>query len=67
MYFLTSYFYILAHLFFFLFRAAPVAFGSSQARGRISAVAASLYHSHGNAGSKPCPRPTPQLTAAWDL
>ena len=33
------------------FRAAPVAYGSSQARGQIGAAAASLYHSHSNAGS----------------
>ena len=34
------------------FRAAPLLCGSSQARGRITAVAASLYHSHRNARSK---------------
>ena len=34
--------------FFFLFRAAPVAYGSSWARGQIRAAAASLCHSHGN-------------------
>ena len=39
--------------FFFFLRAAPVAYGSSQARGRIGAVAASLHHSHSNVGSKP--------------
>ena len=34
-------------LFFFLpFRAAPVAYGGSQARGRIGATAAGLGHSH---------------------
>ena len=44
---------------FFRFRAAPVAHGSSQARGRIGAVAASLHHSHSNAGSKLCLRPAP--------
>ena len=38
-------------------------FGSSQARGRIGTAAAILYHSHSIAGSKPHPRPTPQLTA----
>ena len=32
-------------LFLPLFRAAPTAFGSSQARGRIGAVAAGLRHS----------------------
>ena len=41
-------------LFFYLFafsRAAPTAFGGSQARGLIRAVAAGLHHSHSNAGS----------------
>ena len=31
--------------------AAPTAYGTPQARGRFGAVAASLYHSHRNAGS----------------
>ena len=38
--------------FFGLFRATPMAYGSSQVRGRIGAVAASLHHSHSNIGSK---------------
>ena len=29
--------------------------------GRIGAAAAGLHHSHSNAGSEPCLRPTPQL------
>lgn len=33
------------------FKAAPVAYGGSQARGQIAAVAASLHHSHSNTGS----------------
>ena len=42
----------LAHdFFFFLFRAISVAYGNSQARGRIGAAAASLYHNHSKAGS----------------
>ena len=41
------------------------AYGSSQARGRIGATAAGLYHSHSNVGSEPC-LPTPQLTAMPD-
>ena len=48
---------------FCLFRAAPVAYGSSQARGQIGAIAASLHHSHSNARSKPHLQPTPQLRA----
>ena len=38
--------------FFFLFRAIPVAYGGSQDRGRIRAIAAGLYHSHSNMGSE---------------
>ena len=33
-------------LFFCLFRAALMAYGSSQARGQIIAVVAGLHHSH---------------------
>ena len=51
---------------FCIFRAAPTAYGASQARGHIRAEAANLHHSHSNAGSKPCLRPTPQLTATTD-
>ena len=32
-------------VFVLLFRAAPVAYGSSQARGQIGAVAVGLHHS----------------------
>ena len=49
------------HFFFFL--TAPMAYGGSQARGRTRATAAGLCHSHSNARSEPCLRPTPQLTA----
>ena len=51
---------------FYLFAiswAAPAAYGGSQARGLIRAVAASLHQSHSNAGSEPCLHPTPQVTA----
>ena len=50
-----------------LFRAVPAAYGGSQARRPIGAVAASLHHSHSNAGSEPHLRPTPQLRAMPDL
>ena len=53
-------------LFSLLFRATPVANGSSQARGWIGATAASLCHSHSNEGSEPGLQPTPQLTATLD-
>ena len=47
-------------VFFFscLFRAAPMAYASSQARGRIGAAAASLSHSHNNTRSQPSLQPT---------
>ena len=40
-------------------RAAPAAYGASQARGPIGAVATGLCQSHSNAGSKPHLQPTP--------
>lgn len=40
--------------FFFSFRASPLAYGDSQARGLIGATTASLHHSHSNARSKLC-------------
>ena len=50
-------FYLFIYL---LFRATPAAYGSSHTRGQIRAIAASLYHSHGNQGSEPHLQPTPQ-------
>ena len=38
-----------------------MAYGGSQARGGIGAVATGLRHSHSNSGSKLCLQPTPQL------
>ena len=49
-----------------LFRAAPAAHGSSQARGPIAAAATGLRHSHSNLGSEPHLRHTLQLTATLD-
>ena len=60
-------FYEVPDQFFCLFRAVPMAYGGSQARGLIGAVAASLLQSHSNAGSEPPLRPTPQLVAMPDL
>ena len=51
---------------FFFFKATPEAYGSSQARDRIGAVAAGLPHSHSSAGSESLLRPTPQLMATPD-
>ena len=39
---------------FCLFRPMPSAYGGSQARGPIGAVATGLAHSHSNVGPKPC-------------
>ena len=44
----------------------PSAYGGSQARGLIRAVATGLHHSHSNVRSKPRLQPTPQLTATLD-
>ena len=52
--------------FFVFFRATPVAYGGSQARGLIRAIAPSLRQSHSNARSKLRVQPTPQLTATPD-
>ena len=64
------YIYIFVCLFVFcLFvfsRAAPGAYGGSQARGLITTVATGLHHSHSNAGSEPHLWPTPQLMATPD-
>ena len=54
------------YFLFLLYRAASTAYGGSQARGPIRAAAASQHHSHSNAESEPCLRPTPQLTATLD-
>ena len=50
---------------FFLFRAIPTAYGSSQARDPIGVAASSLCHSysHSNLGSEPHLRPAVQFMA----
>ena len=48
--------------FIFIFRAALVTYGISQARGQIRAAAASLLHSHSNAGLESHLWPTVQLS-----
>ena len=58
--------------FFFFFglfafsRAAPAAYGDSQGRGLIGALASGLCQSHRNTRSEPRLQPTPQLTATPD-
>ena len=60
----SSGFHLFISFFIFIFsRAAPVAYGGSQARGPIGATAAGLHHSHSHAGSELRLRPTPQLRA----
>ena len=60
----TAFFFFFFHFCFF--RAAPMAYGVSPARGWIWAAAAGLQHSQSNTQSKPCPQTTPQLTAMLD-
>ena len=52
--------------FFGFFQDAPTAYGGSQARGEIGAIAAGLCHSHSKSGSKALLKPTPQLIAKLD-
>ena len=54
------------YFYFLLFRAGLEAYGSSQARGRIRAVAAGLHHSHVIARSELHLQSTPQLIAMLD-
>ena len=41
------------YFIFCVFRAVPITYGGSQARGLVGATAAGLCHSQSNAGSKP--------------
>ena len=59
-------FYSLFYFIFLLFRATPAAYGGSQARGQIGAVAARVHHSHSNLRSQPHLPPTPQLMTTPD-
>ena len=65
---LVGWFLFIFHFFkiFCLYRAAPEAYGGSQGRGPVRAVAASLRQSHSNATSELSLQPTPQLTAIPD-
>ena len=47
-------------------RASPMAYGGSQARSLMGAVAVGLRQSHSNARYEPHLRPTPQLMAMPD-
>ena len=61
----SSFFFFFLSFCHFLGRA-PLAYGSSQARGLIGAEATGLHQGHSNAGSEPHLQPTPQLTATPD-
>ena len=69
-YSICLFFFLFFFFFFFsflsFFRAAPAAYGGSQARGPTEAIAASLHQSYGNVGSKPCLQSTLQLMAMPD-
>jgi len=47
------FFLFVCFVFLLFLWATPAAYGGSQARGRIGAVATGLHQSHSNAGSKP--------------
>ena len=49
----VHYFSFFPFFFLLLFRATFMAYGGSQARGPIGAIAAGLHHSHNNMGSEP--------------
>ena len=64
---------IYIYIFFFplylslsLFKATPMAYGGSQARGPMGAIATSLRQSHSNWESEPSLQPIPQLTSTPD-
>ena len=57
---------ILLFFLIFFFRASLVAYGGSQARGPIGAIAAGLRHSHSHVGSEPHLQTTPQLMTMPD-
>ena len=46
------FYFILLFLVFLSFKATPMAYGGSQARGPIRTVAAGLHRSHSNVASK---------------
>ena len=61
-----NFIYLFIFCLFAISWAAPAAYGGSQARGLIGAIALGLRQSHSNVGSKPRLQHTPQLTATVD-
>ena len=59
----SSFFFFCLFVFLPFPGPLPMAYGGSQVRGRIGAIAAGLRQSHGNSGSELRLQPTPQLTA----
>ena len=60
--------YTLCVFFFWLFRAAPVVYGSFHARGQIRASTVGVHHSHSNARSSTHQaRPGIEHTTSWIL
>ena len=64
---LISHLYSSSASFFFLFRAAPEAYGRSQARGWIRATAAGLHHSHSNCILNPLSQARDWTYTSWIL
>ena len=62
----TNFLFVCLFVFLLFLWAAPTAYGGSQARGRLGAVATGLHQSHSNSGSELRLQPTPQLTATPD-
>ena len=62
--FLFYFIFFVFFIFFAISQAAPSAYGGSQARGPIAAVAAGLHQ--GNVGFELHLQPTPQLTVMPD-
>ena len=58
--------FIYLFVFCLFFRAAPAAYGDSQARGLIRAVATAYARATATPESEPCLRPPPQLPAMLD-
>ena len=65
--FYLSNFNIYLFIYFCFSRAAPTAYGGSQARGPVGATAAGLRHSHSKARSEPRLQPTPLFAATGTL
>ena len=66
MYLFFFFFFFFFFLLFAISWATAVAYGGSQARGGIGAVAAGLCQKHSHVGSEPGLRPTLQLMAMPD-